>query len=150
MYIATAAPDDDEMRERISLHRDSRPACWVTVEEPLNVPAVVAAHAPSADFLLVDCLTIWLSNLLYKWRELDTATVQEKTIEQVSELTTASRAGRVIAVTNEVGSGIVPESAVARRFRDLQGFMNQQIARAADDVYLLVSGIPVRIKTGGK
>jgi adenosylcobinamide kinase/adenosylcobinamide-phosphate guanylyltransferase len=148
VYIATASADDDEMRQRILLHRESRPGFWLTIEEPVAVPAAVAKHSASVDFVVVDCLTVWLSNLLYEWRVYEMAAVQQKTMQQADELITASRTGKVIAVTNEVGSGIVPESPLARRFRDLQGFMNQRIARAADNVYLVVSGIPLPVKTG--
>ncbi|MBV9267726.1 MAG: bifunctional adenosylcobinamide kinase/adenosylcobinamide-phosphate guanylyltransferase, partial [Acidobacteriaceae bacterium] len=128
------------------LHRKQRPASWVTIEERIAVPAVIAEHAPKTEVVLVDCLTLWLSNLLYEWRDDDTATLQRKAREQTAEFTDACNSGKVIAVTNEVGSGIVPESALARRFRDVHGFMNQQMARAAAEVYLLVSGIPLRIK----
>jgi adenosylcobinamide kinase/adenosylcobinamide-phosphate guanylyltransferase len=146
LYIATASASDDEMRERIARHRSSRPVCWRTVEEPLAVPDVVRAHASGSDFILIDCLTLWLSNLLFEWRDSDAATVERRACEQARELTEASTQSRVIAVTNEVGSGIVPESRVARQFRDIQGLINQQIARAADAVYLLACGIPMQIK----
>jgi adenosylcobinamide kinase/adenosylcobinamide-phosphate guanylyltransferase len=146
VYIATALASDDEMCERIARHRSSRPSCWRTVEEPLAVPDVVRAHASGSDFILIDCLTLWLSNLLFEWRDSDPATVERRACEEARELTEASTQGRVIAVTNEVGSGIVPESSVARQFRDIQGLINQQIARAADAVYLLACGIPMQIK----
>jgi adenosylcobinamide kinase/adenosylcobinamide-phosphate guanylyltransferase len=146
VYIATASASDDEMCERIARHRSSRPVCWRTVEEPLAVPDVVRSHASGSDFILIDCLTLWLSNLLFEWRDSDPATVERRACEEARELTEASTQGRVIAVTNEVGSGIVPESSVARQFRDIQGLINQQIARAADAVYLLACGIPMQIK----
>src|SRR6185437_2885412 len=111
VYIATASASDDEMRERIARHRSSRPICWRTVEEPLAVPDVIRAHASGSDFILIDCLTLWLSNLLFEWRNSDTATVERRACEQARELAEASTQGRVIAVTNDVGSGIVPESS---------------------------------------
>jgi adenosylcobinamide kinase / adenosylcobinamide-phosphate guanylyltransferase len=150
VYIATASASDDEMRERIARHRSSRPICWRTVAEPLAVPDVVRTHASGSDFILIDCLTLWLSNLLFEWRDSDAATVERRACEQARELTEASTQGRVIAVTNEVGSGIVPESSVARQFRDIQGLINQQIARAADAVYLLTCGIPIQIKPNAR
>jgi adenosylcobinamide kinase/adenosylcobinamide-phosphate guanylyltransferase len=146
VYIATASASDDEMRERIARHRSSRPICWRTIEEPLAVPDVVRAHASGSDFILIDCLTLWLSNLLFEWRDSDPAAVERRVCEQARELAEASTLGRVIAVTNEVGSGIVPESSVARQFRDIQGIVNQQIARAAGAVYVLTCGIPIQIK----
>jgi adenosylcobinamide kinase/adenosylcobinamide-phosphate guanylyltransferase len=146
VYVATALAIDDEMRERIAKHRTSRPVSWHTVEEPLAVPGVVRSHASKSDFVLIDCLTLWLSNLLFEWRKNDATTVERKACEQARELAEASNQGTVIAVTNEVGSGIVPESSLARQFRDLQGLVNQQIARAAETVYLLTSGLPIRIK----
>ena len=146
VYIATALPCDQEMRARISRHRASRPAWWLTVEEPIAVADVAGRHASSTNVVLIDCLTVWFSNLLFEWRNDDPLLVERKTHEQVAKLISISKRGNVIAVTNEVGSGIVPESRVARQFRDIQGFINQQVAEAADAVYLLVSGIPLLIK----
>ena len=149
VYIATAVPIDDEMRERIAKHRATRPASWHTVEEPVAVPSVVEAHAVESDFVLIDCLTLWLNNLLLEWRDKPFATIESKASDEARALITAARRGTVVAVTNEVGSGIVPEPPLARQFRDLQGFVNQQMACAADKVYLLTCGIPIQIKPGG-
>jgi adenosylcobinamide kinase / adenosylcobinamide-phosphate guanylyltransferase len=146
VYIATALPCDQEMRARITRHRASRPAWWLTVEAPIAVAEAADRHASGANIILIDCLTVWISNLLFEWRNDDPLTVERKAHEQIAELVSISKRGHVIAVTNEVGSGIVPESDVARQFRDIQGFINQQVAKAADAVYLLVSGIPLRIK----
>ena len=99
-----------------------------------------------SNIVLVDCVTVWLSNLLFEWRSDDEMQLERKAREQAGGLIEASRSGHVISVTNEVGSGIVPESLVARQFRDLQGFVNQQLAQAADAVHLVVSGIPLQIK----
>jgi adenosylcobinamide kinase/adenosylcobinamide-phosphate guanylyltransferase len=148
-FIATAAPEDDEMRRRIARHRQSRPSSWTTVEELLAVPAVVNAHAAESSFVVIDCLTIWLSNLLFEHRERDPVALEATIRESAAQLIQASKLGNIIAVTNEVGSGIVPESPLSRMFRDLQGLLNQQIAYAADSVYLLVCGIPTRIKPMG-
>jgi len=146
VYIATALPSDQEMRARISKHRSSRPASWLTVEEPIAVAEVAGRHASNTDIVLIDCLTVWFSNLLFEWRNDAPHTIERKAQEQIAELISISKRGNVIAVTNEVGSGIVPESFVARQFRDIHGFINQRVAQAADAVYLLVSGIPLRIK----
>ncbi len=146
VYLATALPSDPEMRIRITKHRDSRPAHWITVEEPVEVPEAAALHVKEADLLLIDCVTLWLSNLLYRWRDDEFSVIEQKTSAYVAQLIDVSKQGTIVAVTNEVGSAIVPESPVARSFRDLQGLVNQQIATASDFVYLVVAGIPVRIK----
>jgi adenosylcobinamide kinase/adenosylcobinamide-phosphate guanylyltransferase len=149
VYIATALPCDEEMRDRIARHRASRPAEWATVEEPIAVAEVATRHVDQTSILLIDCITVWLSNLLYEWRDRDFSSVEQRVSDQTAQLIDISQHGNIIAVTNEVGSGIVPESAVARNFRDIQGLVNQQIAQAADVVYFLVSGIPARIKPAG-
>jgi adenosylcobinamide kinase / adenosylcobinamide-phosphate guanylyltransferase len=146
VYIATATACDEEMRERIARHRHSRSACWITVEERLALAEVACRHVEHASIVLIDCLTIWLSNLLFELASDKPATIEHKAMEQAKQLIAASKRGNIIAVTNEVGSGIVPESPVARQFRDLQGFINQHMARAADSVYVVVSGIPLRLK----
>ncbi|HZQ55020.1 MAG TPA: bifunctional adenosylcobinamide kinase/adenosylcobinamide-phosphate guanylyltransferase [Bryobacteraceae bacterium] len=148
VYIATAVPIDDEMRERIAKHRAARQPCWRTVEEPVAVPATVEAHTGESDFILIDCLTLWLNNLLLEWREEPFAAMESKASGEAQALITAARRGTVVAVTNEVGSGIVPEPPLARQFRDLQGLINQQVARAAEKVYLLTCGIAIQIKPG--
>jgi adenosylcobinamide kinase / adenosylcobinamide-phosphate guanylyltransferase len=149
LYLATAVPIDSEIRERIAKHRATRPGSWRTIEEPLAVPSVIEAHASESDFILIDCLTLWLNNLLLEWGSDSFATLETKAMAEAQALITAAQHGTVVAVTNEVGSGIVPESPVARQFRDLQGFLNQQMARAANTVYLLTCGIPMQIKPGG-
>ncbi len=145
-YVATAYPEDDEMRNRIRHHQQSRPKGWTVLEEPLAIADAVRAHASRNEFVLLDCITVWLSNYLFAYQHEDEAETDRKAYSQISDLIGASLPGRVIVVTNELGCGIVPDSALARRFRDLHGFVNQQLARAANYVYLAVSGIPVRIK----
>jgi adenosylcobinamide kinase/adenosylcobinamide-phosphate guanylyltransferase len=146
VYIATALPADDEMRARIKKHQECRRPGWLTVEEPIAAVEAAARHVPQTDIVFIDCLTVWLSNLLFEWRHHELTTIEARAREQAAQLICASKHGNIIAVTNEVGSGIVPESAVARQFRDIQGLVNQQIAHAADAVYLVVSGIPMQIK----
>lgn len=145
-YIATARENDAEMAERIRLHRSARPAEWLTVEEPLELGDAVAKHVSEADFVLVDCLTVWLSNVMFEHRSSSEKDVANCVHKHVLGLLQASHEGSVILVTNEVGSGIVPASAIARQFRDLQGIVNQQVAQQAHTVYLLACGIPVKIK----
>jgi len=149
IYIATAHADDDEMAQRIARHREERPAQWTTVEAPLHLAGAIEQHAPTAGVLLVDCLTIWLSNLSWEHREASAAELEAIALREVARIATAARHCHVILVTNELGCGLVPESAVARRFRDLHGWVNQDAARAADWVYLLVAGIAVPIKQPG-
>ncbi|WP_309572028.1 bifunctional adenosylcobinamide kinase/adenosylcobinamide-phosphate guanylyltransferase [Deinococcus sp.] len=139
-YLATAQAFDDEMRERIGRHVSDRPAGWVTLEEPLHVPAaLLAAETPT---VLLDCLSLWVSNaVLADWT--DTAVLDATaTLLNVAR----SRGGLTVLVTNEVGSGIVPVGALARRYRDLLGWVNQRAAAASDDAYLIASGLPLTLK----
>src|ERR1700742_1357815 len=138
VYIATAEALDGEMRERIAGHRERRGGEWIEHETPLElVPALKATDGGGAR--LVDCLTLWLSNLMHAERDWtkDTADLADVLRTQKSP---------VVLVTNEVGLGIVPDNALARRFRDAAGIMNQMIAQAADEVEFVVSGMPMRVK----
>lgn len=138
VYVATAEALDGEMRERIARHRDRRGAEWIEHETPLElVPALEATDGGGAR--LVDCLTLWLSNLMHAERDWS-----KDTAELAATLRTQK--SPVVLVTNEVGLGIVPDNALARRFRDAAGIMNQMIAQAADEVELIVAGLPVRVK----
>ena len=136
-YIATAEALDREMTERIREHQARRGEDWTTIQEPLDL--VGALQKSDTAPRLIDCLTLWLSNLMQA--EVD---VEQATTELVACL--RQQAQPVVLVTNEVGSGIVPENALARRYRDAAGCMNQSIAAIADEVYLSVSGYPLRIK----
>jgi adenosylcobinamide kinase/adenosylcobinamide-phosphate guanylyltransferase len=139
VFIATAEALDDDMAARIARHRADRPSYWNTIEAPLDLAGAIAS-ASSGTTIIVDCLTLWASNVLFA----DVDRAAEKTAEW---LDVASRhRGDVIVVSNEVGLGIVPDNALARQYRDLLGRMNQQVAAAADDVVLLVAGIPMHIK----
>ena len=149
-YIATARLEDDEMRARVARHRRDRPVGWLTIEEPLAIADAVKHHAPRMDFILLDCLTIWLSNFCSERRDYTPEELELAASEEVTRLITASASSHVVIVTNEVGNGIVPESPVGRLFRDLHGLINQQVASEADFVYQTVAGILVLIKpTGG-
>ena len=137
-YIATAEAFDAEMAARIAEHRARRPDGWVTLDAPHDLPGVLAGVPPERP-VLVDCLTLWLSNLL----------LAERALEAEGERLAATlvrRAGPVVLVSNEVGFGIVPETPLGRRFRDAQGRLNQRMAALADRVLLVVAGIPVVIK----
>ena len=142
VYLATCQPSDQEMRHRIACHRKERPAQWKTIEPPAD-PAEVLAHLDGkADGLILDCLTMYVAQLVVAGRS-------DARIEQAVRrlCLVAHRAGPpVILVTNEVGAGLVPEYPMGRRFRDLAGRANQIAAALAEAVYLLVAGIPVLIK----
>lgn len=147
-YVATAArTDDPEMTARIDRHRADRPHHWRTVEEPLDLCAAIERTAPESDAVIVDCLTLWLSNLLWQHRASPPARVGEAARRQLQNIAAAARRGHVILVSNEVGGGIVPETAIARTFRDLQGLVNQWAAELADEVILAVAGLPLYLKT---
>lgn len=138
LYIATAQALDAEMGARIAKHRARRAPGWETAEAPLELAAALAA-APPARPVLVDCLTLWLSNALLAGRD----------VEAESRLladTLARPRGPWVVVANEVGLGIVPDNALARRFRDAAGWLNQRVAAAADCVVLTVAGLPVEVK----
>lgn len=163
IYVATARVEeragDHEMRERIARHRADRPSQWLTVEEPLDLSRAVL-ESPVEATLLIDCATLWISNLMWEFRE-EPATEQhrlilaevEKLIDAVrrrAEKSIAARAaGEVVIVSNEVGSGLVPEHPVSRAFRDQQGFANQRLAQAADRVVFIIAGLPLQLKPGG-
>lgn len=135
VYVATAQAWDDEMRQRIARHRKDRSPGWLTVEEPLELPGALAR---ARGVRLVDCLTLWLSNLM-------AAGDPEPAVRALCAAL-AQDPGPVILVTNELGQGIVPENALARRFRDAHGLMNQSVAATATEVWMAVSGLPLRLK----
>lgn len=139
VFIATAQAFDNEMSDRIARHRADRSAIWHTVEAPLALGEALLAEDRPDRVILVDCLTLWASNLLLADRDLEGA------IADLDARITAM-AGRIILVSNEVGFGIVPDNALARRFRDLAGTLNQRVARIASQVDLVVAGLPQRIK----
>jgi len=160
IYIATAdsgeSAADQEMAERIARHRANRPAQWQTVEEPLDLSRAVR-EAPHDATLLIDCATIWISNLMWKFKEEPAAEQQRLIFAEVDNLLAAVRqraeestgaGGEVLIVSNEVGGGLVPEHHIARTFRDLQGFANQRLAEAADKVVLIIAGLPLLLKPG--
>ncbi|MEW6115935.1 MAG: bifunctional adenosylcobinamide kinase/adenosylcobinamide-phosphate guanylyltransferase [Nitrospirota bacterium] len=141
LYIATAQALDDEMREKVERHKKERSGEWATLEEPLRIAASLKRAHHGYGAILIDCLTLWLSNLLL---------AQGKDIDSTMDEFVASldecRTSNIFIVSNEVGLGIVPDSALSRRFRDLAGALNQKIAALADEVYLVTAGIPLKIK----
>jgi len=136
-YVATAEAGDEEMAARIKTHRDRRGSSWRTIEAPRDVVAALAACANMP--VLVDCLTLWLSNLMLAEADV------EREIQRL-EQSLATLAAPAVLVANEVGSGIVPDYALGRRFRDAQGLLNQRIAARADRVVLVVAGLPLALK----
>jgi adenosylcobinamide kinase / adenosylcobinamide-phosphate guanylyltransferase len=136
-YVATAEAGDEEMAARIKSHRERRGAQWRTIEAPRELAKALAACGDGP--VLVDCLTLWLSNLM-----LAEANVEEETVQL--EETLAATKGPLVLVANEVGSGIVPGYPLGRRFRDMQGILNQRIAARAERVILMVAGLPLALK----
>ncbi|TMC90333.1 MAG: bifunctional adenosylcobinamide kinase/adenosylcobinamide-phosphate guanylyltransferase [Chloroflexi bacterium] len=162
-YIATATAGDDEMRTRIAHHRASRPREWHTIEEPLDLAGAVRQAYRFADVLLLDCVTLWLGNMLSQepgQRENDDKSIEELRItsdlfdeaclKQVEALLAVVQSAEpnktLIVVTNEVGLGVVPAYPLGRVYRDTLGYVNQRLAQAADRVYLMVAGMAVDIK----
>ena len=151
VYIATAEAGDDEMRDRIAVHRASRPDCWTTLETSVDVAAAIDLTSVSRDpprAIIVDCLTMLVSNILLGRDGGDGETAAARVDRQVRAICTACERTRatVIVVTNEVGWGVVPATSLGRRYRDLLGSANQVLAAASKKVYLLVAGIAVDFK----
>lgn len=142
LYIATARPLDSEMEERIRTHREERGGGWDTLEETVEVSGGVMKAGEGYRVVLVDCLTLWLTNLLMAG--LDDSSVKREVDGLIEAFKGAS--AKVIAVSNEVGLGVVPGDPLSRRFRDLSGTMNQRMASAAKEAYFVASGIPIRMK----
>jgi adenosylcobinamide kinase/adenosylcobinamide-phosphate guanylyltransferase len=147
IYIATARRTGDrEMARRIDRHRADRPQSWITIEEPESVSRVVRTAAPPDAPVIVECVTLWLSNLFERESDTPKHRQQDVLMAEVRELADASRAREVVAVSNEVGGGIVPSTRVGRQFRDLQGWANQILAAQAESVVLIVAGLPLALK----
>lgn len=141
-FIATARASDEEMRRKIAVHRQERPAGWKTVEADHDLDALITREGKTADVLLVDCLTVYCGGLIGRSR---VGPVQRRHLDAVVQALGETRAS-VILVSNEVGSGVVPAYKSGRLYRDLLGELNQQVARVADRVLLVVAGIPIPIK----
>jgi adenosylcobinamide kinase/adenosylcobinamide-phosphate guanylyltransferase len=137
VYIATAHAGDDEMQARIALHRARRDERWTTVEAPIDIAGAIDAAGKQP--VLIDCLTLWLTNLLLGEHDIDSRV-------QSLEAALRARDGITVLVANEVGLGIVPDNALARAFRDWAGRVNQHFAARADSVVFMVAGLPMRVK----
>lgn len=158
VYVATATAGDTEMAERIDTHRAARPSTWRTVEAPLEPGDAVRTHARSGEVVLLDCLTLWVSNVILRWTE-DApnieavpsdqwAAVETHLLGAIEELVDRARAvgAGLILVSNEVGMGLVPPSLLGRRYRDILGRVNQVAASRADSVVLIIAGLPVDLR----
>jgi len=156
-FIATATASDDDMRQRIARHRASRPPEWLTIEEPLQLAEALRRASTYADVILLDCITLWLANWMRQQGSLElddapalneahTSGVLSDIEKLLTTLATLGPGKTLIAVTNEVGLGIVPAYPLGRVYRDALGRVNQRLARAADRVYLMVAGLAVDIK----
>ncbi|MBV2143849.1 bifunctional adenosylcobinamide kinase/adenosylcobinamide-phosphate guanylyltransferase [Falsochrobactrum sp. TDYN1] len=139
VYLATGRAFDCEMESRIATHRDRRGPQWRTLEEPLDLVTMLKDNAAADSFVLVDCLTLWLTNLMMAERDITAESAALVTV--LPELH-----GPVVFVSNEVGLGIVPENRMARAFRDSAGFLHQSVASVADEVYFMAAGLPLRMK----
>jgi len=151
-FLATARADDDEMRRRIEEHRRARPPHWRIIEAPLNAARALREDGDQADVILLDCLTLLVSNLLLDaGEEAYAQEVEARVMGEVEELLPAfhDRSASLIVVSNEVGMGVVPPYPLGRVYRDLLGKANQVLARAADQVYWMLAGLPVEIKAPG-
>ena len=141
VYLATAEILDDEMAARVRMHRQVRARRWHCVEEPLEIARIIRRGVPGTDGLLVDCLTIWLSNVLLKEGRGAFARRRDELVKALHQTRQD-----VILVTNEVGMGVVPENELGRTFRDLAGWLNQAVAKEADTVIFVAAGLPLVLK----
>lgn len=141
IYLATATAGDEEMHARIAHHRARRDADWLVVDEPLNLVEALQRHAARDRATLVDCLTLWLSNLMHAGRDPDRETQRLADWLQRAP-------GPLALVSNEVGLGLVPDTPLGRRFRDAQGRLNQQVASAVSEVVFIAAGLPLWLKGG--
>lgn len=142
IFVATCIPEDEEMATRIQRHQNERGAHWRTVESPQDLAGTITRQGPETNVILIDCLTLWISNLMMAHND-DTAILHH--VERLNAAM-AHAPFPIIVVSNEVGTGIVPENALARRFRDLTGWCNQAMAAACSHVTWMVAGIAVIIK----
>lgn len=139
-YLATAEALDDEMTERVAAHQRSRQGRFRTIEEPIELPEALFAAAQQHDVILVDCLTLWITNLLTAERD-----VAEE-VEMLADTLSSLESSKVILVSNEVGLGVVPDTSLGRTFRDLTGSSHQRLAEICADVYFVAAGLPMTMK----
>ena len=141
VFLATAQVLDDEMAERVKLHQESRGPKWHLIEEPIEIPKTLKTKCSDFEAILIDCLTLWLSNIMLKMDDKEVSQYQDHLLEALSE-----RKQAIIIVSNEVGTGIIPEFPMGRKFRDLAGQLNQEIAALADRVLFMIAGLPLALK----
>ncbi len=146
LFCATAEALDDEMKRRIEIHKKSRPANWDTIESPRNIAKALEQTAPNYDTVIIDCITLLVSNCLSCEAEYEQA--EQITINEITELTEMmdKRQSNYILVSNEVGSGLVPDNRLGRIYRDILGQVNQRLAKSADEVYFMAAGLSLRMK----
>lgn len=144
LFLATAEAGDDEMKRRIARHKSSRPESWCTIEEQMDIAGVLRKNSAHADAVIIDCITVWLSNMLMHNKKLS----EQEMMDAIDRLIDAYEHGEAsyIIVSGEVGMGIVPEHPLGRIFRDYLGLANQRLAGKADRVVLMVAGIAVDVK----
>ena len=149
LFVATAEARDREMEERIRSHREGRPAHWDTIEEPIDLVAALTPMLHRYDMVLLDCLTLWVSNLLLRGSHL--ASAREDILAEAQSLMALYRKSDVswVVVSNEVGLGVVPATELGRIYADELGRVNQLVAAEADDVYFMAAGLPLKMKTDG-
>jgi adenosylcobinamide kinase/adenosylcobinamide-phosphate guanylyltransferase len=141
-FIATAQPIDQEMRERIARHKRERAESFFTMEEPVDLDAALRKAPAGTGVVIIDCLAVWIGNLMHHCPDEESAAI-DRMMEALGNTTFD-----LIVVTNEVGMGIIPDNEMSRRYRDLLGLVNQRVARVANEVILMVSGIPLYLKGG--
>jgi len=141
-FVATCLALDEEMKTRIGLHKKTRPGHWKTFEEPIDLVPLLKEITPGFDIVIIDCITLLISNLLSK--NLEDNKIEERVGKLLEDLGSAKY--KTLIVSNEVGLGIVPDNELGRRFRDLAGKINQMIAHKASEVFFMVSGLPLKVK----
>jgi adenosylcobinamide kinase/adenosylcobinamide-phosphate guanylyltransferase len=139
-FIATAQALDDEMRLRIRKHKEERGNAWVTFEEPLHISELLKDIRDLYTVILIDCLTLWVSNIMHEAQDVN------EEIDRLINVLSHNRPALVYIVSNEVGMGLVPETALGREYRDNLGYVNRRVAEIATDVYFMAAGIPIKIK----
>ena len=147
LFVATGEPLDEEMRARIDTHKKSRPAGWKTLEAPTNVARALRGKIGDAEVVIIDCITLLVSNLMGD-ENTDVGIWEKKVVAEIKRLNALMKESKAnfIIVSNEVGLGLVPTTPIGRAYRDILGMANQMLARNADEVYLMVAGIPVVLK----
>ena len=151
IFVATAEALDAEMEDRIQRHRAGRPGEWLTIEEPVHLPEAISRASRGDEIVLVDCLNLWVSNLLLRGEGKEEAEIERETLDAARDLLECYQQGNAtfVLVSNEVGLGLVPTHPLGRQFRDLLGKVNHLIAARSDETYLLVAGLPLALKALG-